>query len=190
MTITNPRNPYRIARRAGYQGARSAAVPTSAQRSENQLRGQQAKFLTCKKPTLISTFNDHTLNPINQMPELVLSAIERNINVICIQKHRYFHSDVELKHHDVGKGWNFISVSAWKNSIGATISGVGMLLIPLAHKALTSMEEVEPRVLIASFNANPKTTIISRYSPTNSSDEDGLTHFYVCLFSCQTSPKP
>ena len=52
------------------------------------------------------------------------------------------------------------------------------------------MEEVEPRVLIASFNANPKTTIISRYSPTNSSDEDGLTHFYVCLFSCQTSPKP
>ena len=107
MTITNPRNPYRIARRAGYQGARSAAVPTSAQRSENQLRGQQAKFLTCKKPTLISTFNDHTLNPINQMPELVLSAIERNINVICIQKHRCFHSDVELKHHDVGKGWNF-----------------------------------------------------------------------------------
>ena len=99
-------------------------------------------------------------------------------------ENRYFHSDVELKHHDVGKGWIFISASAWKNSIGATIGGVGKLLSPLAHKALTSIEEIEPRVLIASFNVNPKTTIIScYYSPTNSSDEDEVTHFYICLSS-------
>ena len=190
MTITNPRNPYRIARRTGYQGARSAAVPTSAQWSENQLRGEQAKFLTCEKPTLISTFNDHTLNPINQMSELVLSAIELNINVICIQKHRYFHSDVELKHHDFGKGWIFISAPSWKNSIGATSGLSNMPTPPIAHKALTSIKEIEPRVPIASFNANAKTTVISCYSPTNSSDKDEVTHFYVCLFSCQTSSKP
>lgn len=104
-------------------------------------------------------------------------------------ENRYFHSDVELKHHDVVKGWIFISASAWKYSIGATIGGVGMLLSQLAHKALTSIEEIEPRVLIASFNSNPKTTIISCYSPTNSSDEDEVT-ISMSLFSCQTSPKP
>ena len=78
------------------------------------------------------------------MPEHVLSAIELNINVICIQKHRYFHSDVELKHHDFGKGWIFISAPSWKNSIGATSGLSNMPTPPIAHKALTSIKEIEP----------------------------------------------
>ena len=35
----------------------------------------------CKKSMLLSTFNVRTLNTINQLPELVSSAIELNINV-------------------------------------------------------------------------------------------------------------
>ena len=181
MTITKSRTSYRIACRAGYEGARSAVVPTLAQCSKNQLQGHHTKLLECKKSTFISTFNVRTLNTINQLPELVSSAIELNINVICIQEHRFFHSDIKLKHHDVGKGWTFISASAWKNSIGATIGGVGMLLSPLALKSLNTIEEIEPRIIIASFHGNPITTIISCYSPTNSSDGEDVEQFYQSL---------
>ena len=183
MNITNSRNSYRITHRAGHQGVRSAVVPIPAQCSKNQLRGHQTRLLECKKSTLLSTFNVRTLNTINQLPELVSSAIELNINVICIQEHRYFHSDIKLKYHDVGKGWTLISASAWKNSIGASIGGVGILLSPLALKSLNTIEVIEPRIIIANFHGNPITTIISCYSPTNSSDQEDVEKFYQSLSS-------
>lgn len=109
--------------------------------SKNQLN------ISCiQKSTLISTFNIHTLNTINQLPELVSSAIELNINVIFIQKHCYFHLDVKLQYYSVEKGWVLIS-----NSLGATIGGVGMFLSPLAYKALLSIEEMESRAIIATL---------------------------------------
>lgn len=151
----NSRNPYRIVRRAGYQGACSAAVATPAQCTKNQLQGHQTKLLACNKATLISTFNVGTLVTINQDPEGVSSAIELNINAICIQEHRYLYSGVKINFRDIGKGCNFISVSAWKKSIDNTISGYGMLLSPLASKALISFEEIEARVIIENFNVNP-----------------------------------
>ena len=137
----------------------------------------------CKKSTLISTFNVRTLNTINQLPELVSSAIQLKADVICVQEHRFFHSDVKLKYHDIGKGWWFISASAWKNSINSTIGGVGMLLSPQAYKSLNKIEEIIPRIIIADFNGNPTTTIISCYSPTNSSDQEVIDNFYQSLSS-------
>lgn len=135
---------------------------------------------------MISTFNIHTLNTINQLPELVSSAIELNINVIFIQKHCYFHLDVKLQYYSVEKGLVLISASVWKNSLGATIGSVGMFLSPLAYKALLSIEEIEPRVIIVSFNGNTITTIIFCYP---SSNEEEVAHLYQYL-SCQTSSKP
>jgi len=42
--------------------------------------------------------------------------------------------------------------------------------------ALDCIEEIEPKILIANFNSNLITTIISCYSPTNVSDiEDEIT---------------
>ena len=41
---------------------------------------------------------------------------EPNIDIVGIQEHRYYHSKVEIKHHDTVNGWMFISVSARKNS--------------------------------------------------------------------------
>ena len=35
------------------------------------------------------TFNVRTLNRIGQLPELTASAIDHNIDIICIQEHRY-----------------------------------------------------------------------------------------------------
>ena len=112
MTRTD-NSSYRIARRAGYQGARSAVGKTLPQCLKYQLQSQtRTPLIKCKRTTTVSTFNVRTLNTINQLSELVASAIRYNIDIIFIQEHRFFHDDLTLKYHDVGKGWTFISASA------------------------------------------------------------------------------
>ena len=83
-----------------------------------------------------------------------------------------------MKYHDTGNGWTFVSASASKNSFNDAIVGVGMLVGPRALKSLNSIEKIQPRMMVAMFNGNPSTTIISCYSPTNVSDETDLIAFY------------
>ena len=95
------------ARCSNYQGTRSvvSTIPAhwTGSRGSNTTTGSnlQNKLLVCKKSSLIATFNVRTLNSANQLPELVASAMKLNINVICIQEHRFFHDDVSIKHQDV-----------------------------------------------------------------------------------------
>ena len=58
-----------------------------------------------------------------------------------------------------------------------------MLIGPRALKTLNSIERIQPRMMVATFNGNPKATIISCYSPTNVSDETELVTFYEELSS-------
>ena len=39
-----------------------------------------------------------------------------NIDIICIQEHTYYQRELEIK-YDIGKGWTFISASAWKQNV-------------------------------------------------------------------------
>ena len=61
--------------------------------------------------------------------------------------------------------------------------GVGMLIGPRALKTLNSIERIRPRMMISTFNGNPRGTIISCYSPTNVSAETELVAFYDVLSS-------
>ena len=112
---------------------------------------------------------------------MTASAIDYNINIICIQ-HRYTHSE-DIRYHDSGNGWTLAIASAWKNYINATIGGVGMLLGPQTLKSLNSKEKIQPRMMVATFNGNPSSTIISCYSPTNVSEETDLIAFFDELSS-------
>ena len=94
--------------------------------------------------------------------------------------HRDHHSEVEMKYLDTSNGWMFISASAWKNSV---IGGVGMLLSPRSINLLNSIEKIQHRIMVATFNSNPSTTMISCYSPTNACDETDLDTFYNELSS-------
>ena len=96
---------------------------------------------------------------------------------MCIQEQRYTHSE-DIKHHDNGNGRMLATASAWKNSINATIGGVGILIGPRALKSLNSVEKIQPQKMLATFNGNPSTTIISSYSPTNFSEETDLIAFH------------
>ena len=50
-------------------------------------------------------------------------------------------------------------------------------------KTLNSIERIQPRMMAATFNGNPRATIISYYSPTNVSEETELVAFYNELSS-------
>ena len=89
----------------------------------------------------------------------------------------------DIKYHETGNGWTLATVSVWKNSVNAAVGGVGMLIGPRALKTLNSIEKIQPRMMAATFNDNPRATIISCYSPTNVSEETELVAFYDELSS-------
>ena len=128
------------------------------------------------------TFNVRTLNRIGQLLELTASAIDHNIDIICIQENRYTHSE-DIKYHDTGNGWTLATASPWKNFVNVMIGGVGMLIGPQALKSLNSIEKIQPKMMVATFNGNLSATIISCYSPTNVSEETELIAFYDELSS-------
>ena len=101
---------------------------------------------------------------------------------ICIQEHRYTSTE-DIKYHETGNGWTLATVSAWKNSVNATVGGVGMLIGPRALKTLKSIERIQPRMLATTLNGNPRATIISCYSLTNVSEVTELVAFYDELSS-------
>ena len=89
----------------------------------------------------------------------------------------------DIKYHETGNGWSLVTVSAWKNSVNAAVGGVGLLIGPRALKTLNSIEKIQPRIMAATFNGNPRATIISCYSPTSVSEETELVTFYNELSS-------
>ena len=64
----------------------------------------------------------------------------------------------------------FDTLSAKKYSVNAVIESVGTLIGPRVLQSLNSIEKIQPRMMVATFNGNPSTAIIC-YSPTNASDE-------------------
>ena len=62
--------------------------------------------------------------------------------------------------------------------MNAVIGGVGILLNSHAKLALESIETISERIIIATFNGNPKWAVISTYSPTNVTSEDTIQEYY------------
>ena len=156
MTHTQTIFPNHIALRAGKKGARPAEVGALAsvfEKSATELKLKQ-KLLKCTRTIQIATFNVRTLNRIGQLPGLTASAIDHNIDIICIQEHRYTHSE-DIKYHNTGNGWTLTTASAWKNSVNGTIGGVGILIGPRAQKSLNSIKKIQPRMMVTTFNGNP-----------------------------------
>ena len=161
---------------------RPAEVGALASVLEKSATELKQKLLKCKQTIQIATFNVRTLNRIGPLPELTASAVEHKIDIICIQEHRYTHTK-DIKYHETGNGWTLATVLAWKNSVNATVGGIGMLIGPRALKTLNNIERIQPRMMAATFNGNPRATIISCYSPINVSEETELVPFYKELSS-------
>ena len=161
------------------QGARSAvigALTLVIEKLAIELKTQtQTRSQNIVK---IAIFNVRTLYTINQLLELTVSSTDHGRDVICMQEHRYYFCELEIKYRDTGKWWIFFSASAWQNSVNAVIGCVGMHLSPRALKSLNNIEKIHPRIICALSNANPITTIVSCYSPINASEEIDIITFY------------
>ena len=116
------------------------------QKSAAELKLKQ-KYLKCKSTIQISTFNVRTFNRIGQLLELTASAIDHNIDIISVPKHRYLHSE-DIKYHDTGNRWTFVSASAWNNSVNATMGYIGMLIGPRALKSLNNTEKIHGKAKV------------------------------------------
>ena len=77
---------------------------------------------------MLTSFSVWILNTINYQLKFTAFAVEHNINIMCLQEHWYYHSELELNHHVTGNTWIFVSSSMRKNLVNATIRGVGTLL--------------------------------------------------------------
>ena len=130
MTHIQTSCPNCIVFRAGKNGPRPAEVGALApvlEKSAAELK-QKPKLLKCKSTIQRVTFSVRNLNRIGQLLELSESGIDHNIDIVCIQEHWCLHSE-DIKYHDTGTGWTFVSASAWK-TVNATIGSLGMLIGP------------------------------------------------------------
>ena len=78
---------------------------------------QKLKLLKCKTTIQIATLNIRTLNRIGQLPELTVAVIDHNIDIVCVREHRYHQSKEDMKYHNTGNGWTFVSSTTWKNFV-------------------------------------------------------------------------
>ena len=181
MTVTTKRNSYRLDRPAGQQGSRAPLRNQGSGHEKFATGSSQVKLLRCKETKNISTFNVNTLSGEKKKGELIAMSEMFKVDVTSIQEHRIYHPDEKIQHHDMGKGWMLITSSAEKADNNATIRGVGILLSPQAYGTLLNVESINTRIMVATFNGNPKTTFVACYSPTNVSEEIQAQEFYTQL---------
>ena len=65
----------------------------------------------------------------------------------------------------------FITSSAWRKDANGAVGGVGIIINKRASNVLSEVIKWNERIIIATFEGNPKTTIIVHYSPVEGDDE-------------------
>ena len=148
--------------------------PDDSTRSEALLR--------CKRPFIMGTFNACTVRENSRMLELAHCAEENGVEILGVQEHRRVHQDQDRDttlHCKAGKS-TFITCSAWRNTVQAATGGVGLLLSPRANKALQGPpKRHSERIMSATFDGNPATTVIVVYAPTDTDkNKEATESFY------------
>ena len=141
-------------------------------------KGGKEKLLKCRKTVKISSMNVRTIREGWRAQELAENCLLQNIQILGIQEHRIVHEDQEIRYSKLQGSIEMITSSAWRNEAQAATGGVGLLLSKEAAKLLTNVKSHSKRVLSATFQGNPATTVIVAYSPTNTSPVEDIERFY------------
>ncbi|KAJ3601039.1 hypothetical protein NHX12_032012 [Muraenolepis orangiensis] len=125
----------------------------------------------------MATYNANTVREEARLEELANCVEERGVEILGVQEHRRVHTDQPILYHKV-RGCSFITSSAWRNDAQAATGGVGLMVSPRARRALRRVQQHTDRILIADFEGNPVTTVMSVYSPTNAAPVEDVEKFY------------
>ena len=94
---------------------------------------KKPNFLKCKKTVHIGTMNTRSLRSPRKQLELCVLAQGYNIGVIGIQEHRIVNNDnSDVQFENLTNRYQLVTQSAWRNTSGAAVGGVGVLLSPFA----------------------------------------------------------
>ncbi|KAJ3613297.1 hypothetical protein NHX12_019547 [Muraenolepis orangiensis] len=125
----------------------------------------------------MATYYANTVREEARLEELANCVEERGVEILGVQEHRRVHTDQPILYHKVG-GCSFITSSAWRNDAQAATGGVGLMVSPRARRALRRVQQHTDRILVADFEGNPVTTVMSVYSPTNAAPVEDVEKFY------------
>ena len=133
--------------------------------------------ISCRSETVVGTLNVRTVREYFKRLELATLFLRSKLAVLGIQEHRVVH-DEEIKIEKHQKGVHLITSSAWRNSMQAATGGVGFMLTKNAYNAISLIKTYGKRILLISFDGNPRFTLVSVYSTTESSSEEEAEEFH------------
>ena len=105
-----------------------------------------------------------------------------NIPIVCIQEHRHVHSDIEpdIVACSIGTSTIFTAFAV-RNEQNSSVRRVAITINSKLLPLLESVKNLDERIVKATFKGNPKTVIISCYSPYNNLPEEDVVNFYIKL---------
>ena len=168
--------------------SRRAASDTDDDRPPKPLTSTN-NTLRPKASHIFSTFNARTLAITGRTDELVHCCNLFRTEILAIQEHRMFHPDEELRTTMLNQ-YQLITSSCTKNSVNASVGGVGFLISTNLLGNLEKKEPISPRIMLLEFSGNPKLTVICAYSPHNEAPESDVDEFYTDLRSVMESIPP
>eukprot|EP00116_Pleurobrachia_bachei_P001743 sb/3462005/ len=135
----------------------------------------------------VGTLNVRTLR--RSKVELANRIIANSIDIMGIQEHRIVHTE-KARIEDLHGGVRLITCSAWRNSGGASVGGVGLMVTRRAYESISSITPYGSRLIKVSFSGNPRLTVIVVYSPTEASTPEEAEDFYNNLRDLISSTPP
>lgn len=155
-------------------------VEADSQRDVQQPKVQKNNIISCNSLSLIGTLNVRTIREQHKRLELVNRFINSGVKILGIQEHRIVHQE-DIKIHQFKGGVTLISASAWRNGRGASMGGVGVMVSKEAYAAVSYLKIYGNRILTASFDGNPRLTVITVYSPTEAATDEDAESFHNSL---------
>ena len=158
-------------------------TPTPTRRVSPDVRRKKG-LISQRHQIHIAQLNYRTLNSLNSRKEIVVHLTKYNIPICSIQEHRFLHkeNDPDIIARPLDR-YTLFTASAWKAANNATIGGVGIIVRTDLLPILSSVRKISDRIIIADFKGNPKSSIISCYSPHSGYDEEDIEQFYTQMRS-------
>ena len=155
---------------------KEGVFPAGRKRSDRRLK---KGLFRASKMYKLATLNCRSLKSVSSQAELNKLMHVYNIPIVCIQEHRYVHNDIEpdIVAHSIGTSTIF-TASAVQNEQKASVRGVAITINSKLLPLLVSVKKLDKRIVKATFKGNPKTVVISCYSPPNNMPEEDIVNFY------------